>query len=184
MTSFWGDFFCLWHGSSICGTIFVTTIFTNITNNFYSTKLKKKRIPNFTGYIRAHIQQCYSQCKKAAINQNYDFSNKTAPTFEIRWCQQQQQQREYLWHTVWESFAVVWDHAWADSTTNCSKTKTTFFLSNEYFFAFLTISYYFMIQMEDDVEVELELEKQLSLAHELFWQKSKWPLVFLEWIPK
>ena len=26
--------------------------------------------------------------------------------------------------------------------------------------------------MEDDVEVELELEKQLSLAHELFWSKS------------
>ena len=29
--------------------------------------------------------------------------------------------------------------------------------------------------MEDDVEVELELEKQLALAHELFpatWQKS------------
>ena len=24
--------------------------------------------------------------------------------------------------------------------------------------------------MEDDVEVELELEKQLSLAHEMFWQ--------------
>ena len=23
--------------------------------------------------------------------------------------------------------------------------------------------------MEDDVEVELELEKQLSLAHEMFW---------------
>ena len=26
--------------------------------------------------------------------------------------------------------------------------------------------------MEDDVEVELELEKQLSLAHELFWKKK------------
>jgi hypothetical protein len=25
-----------------------------------------------------------------------------------------------------------------------------------------------MLQMEDDVEVELELEKQLALAHELF----------------
>ena len=25
--------------------------------------------------------------------------------------------------------------------------------------------------MEDDVEVELELEKQLSLAHELFWNQ-------------
>ena len=27
--------------------------------------------------------------------------------------------------------------------------------------------------MEDDVEVELELEKQLSLAHELFWANGK-----------
>ena len=26
----------------------------------------------------------------------------------------------------------------------------------------------FIFQMEDDVEVELELEKQLALAHELF----------------
>ena len=26
--------------------------------------------------------------------------------------------------------------------------------------------------MEDDVEVELELEKQLSLAHEMFWQQK------------
>lgn len=38
--------------------------------------------------------------------------------------------------------------------------------------------------MEDDVEVELELEKQLSLAHELFWQRTKWPLILLDWIPK
>ena len=30
-----------------------------------------------------------------------------------------------------------------------------------------------MFQMEDDVEVELELEKQLSLAHELFWQRKE-----------
>lgn len=28
--------------------------------------------------------------------------------------------------------------------------------------------------MEDDVEVELELEKQLSLAHELFW----WSIIY------
>lgn len=27
--------------------------------------------------------------------------------------------------------------------------------------------------MEDDVEVELELEKQLSLAHEMFWQQDR-----------
>ena len=28
-------------------------------------------------------------------------------------------------------------------------------------------------QMEDDVEVELELEKQLSLAHEMFWHQDR-----------
>ena len=27
--------------------------------------------------------------------------------------------------------------------------------------------------MEDDVEVELELEKQLSLAHEMFWHQDR-----------
>ncbi len=64
-------------------------------------------------------------------------------------------------------FALYTVYVWLQ--TLCFVMKSFILLSGTWtFYFFVSLIFLTNYQMEDDVEVELELEKQLALAHELF----------------
>jgi hypothetical protein len=71
---------------------------------------------------------------------------------------------------MWVNFEVC------SFRSEISRIKGLFVLICDSWFNILSVHFLwlssFFPQMEDDVEVELELEKQLTLAHELFWVNS------------